>query len=184
MITKEMIKLGYKQGIVELVSSPNSDGIVCRIGDNWFYFGSFTAAEYESVEEYKRDIPTETIVNEILAVLEDFKNQPENKDEYDYYDAYLQEKLDKLYDVLNVHIPNGRIRLMPSVTGEYRGIWVAVSDKAVDINEPHTEDELLKDQNIEPVMFIQVDTAAQARAWARTFISLESKIRNKANEMT
>lgn len=93
MITKNMIHMGYTQGVVQLVVSPNNDGIVCQIGDGWFYFGGCTAEEYASVEAYKRDIATETIIDEIYSVIDEFGRESEFKDEYDYYEAYLRENV-------------------------------------------------------------------------------------------
>ena len=93
MITKNMIHMGYTQGVVQLVISPNNDGVVCQIGDGWFYFGGCTAEEYDSVEAYKRDTTTETIISEIYVVLNEFSYESEFKDEYDYYEAYLRENV-------------------------------------------------------------------------------------------
>lgn len=93
MITKNMIHMGYTQGVVQLVISPNNDGIVCQIGDGWFYFGGCTAEEYDSVEAYKRDTTIETIVSEIYVVLNEFSYESEFKDEYDYYEAFLRENI-------------------------------------------------------------------------------------------
>ena len=91
LITKDMIKRGYNQGIIKLITSPNANGIVCQIGDNWFYFGGSTAEEYNDVEEYKNAIPTSNIIKDIYEVLKDFKTAFE--DEYLYYYAYLKENL-------------------------------------------------------------------------------------------
>lgn len=97
MITKNMICEGYRQGIVQLVISQNDDGIVCQIGDGWFYFGGHTADEYDSVEAYKRDIPTETIIDEIYSAIDEFGRESDFKDEYDYYEAYLRENVVEVY---------------------------------------------------------------------------------------
>ena len=93
MITKNMIHMGYTQGVVQLVISPNDDGVVCQIGDGWFYFGGYTAEEYDSVEAYKRNTTTETIISEIYVVLNELSYESEFKDEYDYYEAYLRENV-------------------------------------------------------------------------------------------
>ena len=91
MITKEMITAGYQSGIVKIVDSPNDDGAVCQIGDNWFYFGGQTAEEY-TAKEYKRFVPEKDIVNEIFDALDDFKDSGEEfDDEYLYYELYLNE---------------------------------------------------------------------------------------------
>ena len=91
MITKKMIAVGYKAGIVELCESPNDDGVVCKIGEIWFYFGGSTAEEC-TVDEYKKFVPEEDIVNEIFDVLDDFQRSGEEFiDEYHYYEYYLKE---------------------------------------------------------------------------------------------
>lgn len=92
-ISKDMIREGYTQGVVRLIISPHNDGIACQIGENWFYFGGYTAEEYDSVEDYRRDIPVETIVDEIYDVLDEFSNDLGFVDEYNYYKSYLLEKL-------------------------------------------------------------------------------------------
>lgn len=93
MITLEMLKKGYEQGVVRLIDSPNGDGVVCGIGDNWFYFGGFRT-EGVSVEEYCKDIPFEEILDEIFNVLEDFRKEGDVfEDEYLYYEAFLNENL-------------------------------------------------------------------------------------------
>ena len=89
MITKDMIQNGYAKGLIKLIKSPNDDGIACSIGDNWFYFGGFTAAEYDVVEEYIQAIPKETIIQEIFETLQEFRIEFE--DEYLYYEYYLKE---------------------------------------------------------------------------------------------
>lgn len=94
MITKEILTRGYKDGVVKLEESPNEDGVVCRIGEYWFYFGGSEAEECMTVEEYNASIPTETIIDEIYQVLDDFANCCEiYGDEYNYYEAYLNEHL-------------------------------------------------------------------------------------------
>lgn len=93
MITKNMIKKGYNKGIIKLIISPNGDGIACEIGDNWFYFGGLTAEECPTVEKFKMEVDTKTIIDEIYSVLNDFKDSGEElKDEYLYYEYYLKEK--------------------------------------------------------------------------------------------
>lgn len=96
MITKEMVENGYKSGVIRLDVSPNEDGIVCFIGDIWFFFGGMTAEEFKSVEDYQRDIPRESIIDDIFNALESFREDGEAgheefADEYAYYDSYLRE---------------------------------------------------------------------------------------------
>ena len=91
MITLDMIKFGYDSGLINLIPSPNGDGIVCSIGNGWFYFGGQTAEQYSIVEGYKRDIPVEDILKDIHSVLEELKTEFE--DEYLYYEYYLRERI-------------------------------------------------------------------------------------------
>lgn len=89
MITKSMLQEGYRKSLVELIESPNGDGVVCQIGKMWFYFGGHKAEEM-SVEEYKRDIPEETIIDELIEVLDEFRTDLMLKNEYAYYESYLR----------------------------------------------------------------------------------------------
>lgn len=91
MITKNMVKEGYKKGIIKLIPSPNYDGIVCKIGDYWFYFGGITAEECDDVDEYKSVVLESDIVNDIYEVLNDFFCYGDCIDEYVYYEHYLKE---------------------------------------------------------------------------------------------
>lgn len=93
MITLDMVKRGYETGIINLIDSPHDDGVVCKIGDNWFYFGGETAAEM-TAKDYRRDIPLEDIVRSVFQVLEDFRKDGDVfEDEYLYYEAFLNEQL-------------------------------------------------------------------------------------------
>lgn len=94
MITVDMVKNGYSSGLINLILSPNGDGVACAIGDCWFYFGGLTAEDYNSVEEYKKDIPADCIVDDVFKVLEDFWSCgcEEFRDEYLYYEYFLRER--------------------------------------------------------------------------------------------
>ena len=86
-----MISQGLKEGCVNLIVDPNmQSGTVCKIGEYWFYFGGLTAEELEP-DEYEKEIPHEDLVDNIADVLEAFRE--DYADEYNYYEAYLQEKL-------------------------------------------------------------------------------------------
>lgn len=93
-ITKDMVCKGLERGYIKLVN--NSDvcsNTVCQIGEFWFYFGGNTAEELLP-EEYLRDIPFDTIVDEIHQVLDAFrKDWDDFGDEYMYYEAFLSDKL-------------------------------------------------------------------------------------------
>jgi len=90
MITINMIRKGYNSGLVNLIESPNKDGVVCRIGANWFYFGGLQATEC-SVKDYIETVQKEIIIKEIYEVLEDFRLIEEFEEEYLYYKYYLVE---------------------------------------------------------------------------------------------
>lgn len=91
-ITKDMIKAGIKARVIRLVKSPNGDGVVCKIGDNWFYFGGLEAENAATVQEYQKNVPMDTIIADIYTVLKEFKEYgDELLDEYLYYVAYLEE---------------------------------------------------------------------------------------------
>lgn len=96
MIEKKQIAQGLMCGIIRLDIDPNmNSGIVARIGENWFYFGGSTAEEYSNVDEYKADIPFDTVVEEIYSVLHEWQelDLEEFRDEAAYYEALLSEKL-------------------------------------------------------------------------------------------
>lgn len=95
-ITLEMVRNAFEVGLIRLILSPNGDGIACKIGELWFYFGGTTAEEYDSVAAFLQDIPTEDIVSDIFTVLEAFRQDGESgevefAEEYAYYCCYLQE---------------------------------------------------------------------------------------------
>lgn len=91
MITMEMLKKGYKDGIVHLTASPHDDGVVCQIGDYWFYFGG-EAAEGTTVGEYVKKVPKKDILNEIKTALDDIRDNLDDA-EYGYYEAILAENM-------------------------------------------------------------------------------------------
>lgn len=105
-LSRDMIERGYKQGIVRLAtdtyfvsgvyeyaeSAADDDvGVVCAIGDNWFYFGG-EEAETSTVKEYTANIPEESIITQIHdAILGLAKDWELNGDECEYYYHYLKE---------------------------------------------------------------------------------------------
>ena len=138
MITKYMIECGYNGGLIRLINSPNGDGIVCGIGDNWFYFGGYTAEEYDVVEEYKNDVPTETIIQEIFDVLQDFHS--EFLDEYLYYEYYLKENgIQEKKNMNEFKTSAGIITTSFYDDGIAKGIQILLNDTIVcmlDVYEP------------------------------------------------
>lgn len=92
-ISESMIHCGIAKGIVSFITDPNLEsGTVCKIGDNWFYFGGFIAEEM-SPEEFVKAIPEDDIVSEIVSTLNDFMEHEELMDEQKYYNAVLREQL-------------------------------------------------------------------------------------------
>jgi hypothetical protein len=92
MITLSLLKEAYKNYIVQIINSPHGDGTVAKIGGYWFYFGGETA-ESMTAAQYLQQIPEETIILELYEVLNDFYNDSSMRDEYEYYEAYIREKL-------------------------------------------------------------------------------------------
>jgi hypothetical protein len=94
-ISRQMVHDAYQKGLIQLKVDPNMGaGTVCQIGSFWFYFGGLTAEE-NSPEEYRRNVPEEDIIDEIFTTLVSFKEnfESDERDEYDYYNAYLHEQL-------------------------------------------------------------------------------------------
>lgn len=86
IITKEMIKSGIKAGLITFVPDPNADhGTVCKIGDNWFYFGG-TEGEKCSPEEYTKNVPEDDIIDEIFETLE--SNRQAGRGDYEFWGEY------------------------------------------------------------------------------------------------
>ena len=103
MITKELIQKGYDAGVINLMMSPNGDGVVCGIGDNWFYFTGLPREVWDSVEECKKQVPKAEITRLIYESLDEFQKEPDLKKEYEYYESYLrshgiQERKRGIYD--------------------------------------------------------------------------------------
>lgn len=93
-ITREMIKEGYEKDLVSLVWSPSDDGVVCIIGDYWFYFGEKTETECKSVEEYKHAVLEDAIIDHIWEALNElYVSGDETQKEYLYYQEYLEKNL-------------------------------------------------------------------------------------------
>lgn len=100
MITKELLQYGFDEGFVTL---DKSDGVVCRIGEHWFYFGGQEAEDYDDPVQYLREHGERDVLDMIYNVLEDFRTGDCFEQEYAYYDAYLHEKLLALKDAEHLH---------------------------------------------------------------------------------
>lgn len=121
-ITREMVVKGYETGLIRLILSPNGDGIACKIGDNWFYFGGQTAEEYNRVEDFVAEIPKDTIIDEIFEVLEAFSEENDGLDEHWYYKYYLDEYLYYKY-YLEENLGKRRFIRECLATKDILGLW-------------------------------------------------------------
>lgn len=90
---------GFESGLIQLIDADNYPyygiGVACKIGygtlSNWFYFAGWEG-ENMTAAEYLRDIPMETIVDEIVRVLDDFQNGDEvDHDEWLFYRCLIDE---------------------------------------------------------------------------------------------
>lgn len=138
-ITKDMIKDGYRQDIIQLSKKDESSekGVICRIGDYSFSFGG-EKAETMTPCEYVINIPQETIINEIYEALEGFKNNPDKYEhEYTYYYHYLK----------NLIVPDERIEegILTIITGKIdvtdpcydKDTWCRINDLPVKNGDYH-----------------------------------------------
>lgn len=92
MITKKSILYGMAKRIVNIVPSPiDSEGLVCKIGETWFYFGGHTAEEYSDPEKYLHDMDIWEIVEDVYRVLCDYRCDEAYSEEYAYYESILDE---------------------------------------------------------------------------------------------
>lgn len=106
IITKEMIEQGYKQGLIRLTTGEefsdyygflddSGTGVLCAIGEYFFYFGG-EEAELLTVAEYKKIFSEDTIIDQIHSTLEAFAEDEDlNGVEYKYYYYYLKEHLEE-----------------------------------------------------------------------------------------
>lgn len=89
MFTKDLIEKGFKQGLINLIMSPNGDGVACKIGNdtlpNWFCFGGLTAEECNTVEQFQKIVPQEDIIQEITETSNDFHQVDEDEQLFYYY---------------------------------------------------------------------------------------------------
>lgn len=88
MISEEMIREGYKSGIVCLIDSPNDGEAVCQIGEYWFYF--WEGDEELSAAELREKHTSDAITHAIWTALETCKKALEFGVEYSYYESILR----------------------------------------------------------------------------------------------
>lgn len=155
MISKEMIKQGIEQGVIKFIVDPNMDsGIVCRIGEGWFYFDRATAEEMNPVEmspeEYLKKVPVNYIVNEIYDALKD-NSSGIFEDERKYYEAYLVKtlNLDRTVYAVAEHYEDSLIQIKKlfqsySEAQEYmKNLWMEACEKVgIKFNESCWENQM------------------------------------------
>lgn len=96
-ITIMMIRNGIKNGAVRItdegtvMGNAPGGGVVCAIGDSWFYaFGQ--EGEVCTPEEYRKAVSERIIAEEIFQVLSGPGGfETESPDEFEYYYWYLKE---------------------------------------------------------------------------------------------
>lgn len=98
MITEKMLKEAWDNQILTLTTpsevlgdKTQGDETVASIGGWWFFFGGELGDELSPLE-YITQVPEDTILKEIYEVIADFKLHEDTKDEYDYYEVYLNEQ--------------------------------------------------------------------------------------------
>ena len=88
MISEEMIRDGFRSGLVRLIDSPHDGEAVCQIGEYWFYF--WNGEQGLSVAELQERYTSNAIVHAIWTALEDCKHELEFGVEYSYYESILR----------------------------------------------------------------------------------------------
>lgn len=96
-ITAQEVKAGFESGLIHLINAETygGDGVACEIGhgfaSNWFYFAG-QEGESMTAGEYMRDIPMETIVDEVVEVLAEFQDGDDaDHDEWLFYRYMIDE---------------------------------------------------------------------------------------------
>lgn len=94
MITKNDIGRGLDNGTISIERNPwQKQGLAAVIGNWVFFFDYKHADDYNDASCYIDDFGRDHLIDELYKSLDGMKNQEETKDEYDYYDAYLHEKM-------------------------------------------------------------------------------------------
>ena len=94
-ITKRMVYDGIRKKVIRFIKDPYGLGVACQIGAHWFYHDEFDPEEEMTLEKYDR-VSLKNKARAVYETLKDFcRDAPENRDEYNYYVAYLKENLGK-----------------------------------------------------------------------------------------
>lgn len=93
MITKEMIRNGFRTGTVSIEDEyAECSGLCCRVCDNAFYFID-SEDEDITTEEYWKTYTLDTTVNMLFDILKDVESAEEHgltNEEYNFYVTVLQ----------------------------------------------------------------------------------------------
>lgn len=94
MITREMIKNGFNNGLISLENEfDGCIGLCCRIGDNVFYFETDNKAMYYTKEKYLQTYTMEEIIDKLYDVLQDVEHAEVyglDCEELGYYEGVLK----------------------------------------------------------------------------------------------
>lgn len=94
MITREMIKKGFENGIMSIEDDyAGCLGICCKIGDNAFYFVGLEDCDLTK-EEYWKSYTLDMTIDMIFNILKDVESAEENGldcVELAYYELVLKE---------------------------------------------------------------------------------------------
>ena len=89
-IYNESAKHAYDIGKLRFILSPNDlKETVCKIGDNWFYFGGMDA-ENRSPSEYLSKVGFNKAIDEVCDYL-NYHHKKMDHEEFDYYAAVIDE---------------------------------------------------------------------------------------------
>lgn len=92
MITKEMIRKGFENGIISIENySDCCDNICCCIGDNSFYFVEVEEQDL-TLEEYLRLYSMDEVIERLYETLKDVESAEDcglDVGEWEYYRAIL-----------------------------------------------------------------------------------------------
>lgn len=91
-ITFSAIEKAYHDGVAQLDIDPVEGDVICRIGENWFYFNETDIGiRYASVEEFKATTTEECIIQSIHNAMLDI-GVSIDAGEYEYYRQVLTQQ--------------------------------------------------------------------------------------------
>lgn len=94
MITKNDVGYGLDNDLIHIVRNPwMKQGLVAEIGNWVFFFDYMHSDDYNDPSCYIDDFGRDNLIDKLFEALDAMKDQAETKDEYEYYDAILHEKM-------------------------------------------------------------------------------------------